>query len=191
MASIANTTFHVRMINKGRTAMARVRTLVVMGLLVLGSTISMQAQGPKGKDFGFGIVLGEPLGLTLKYWTSKENAWQGSIGASYFGAPRVQVDYLWHLNVFKSDVVKLIAGPGAGIGFGHEGSGFWYKDKGQKYWYYRDDADFGIGVRVITGINIIPRNTPIEIFLELGPNIGIYPDFGVGLDAGVGIRFYP
>ena len=171
--------------------MARVRTLVVMGLLVLGSTISMQAQGPKGKDFGFGIVLGEPLGLTLKYWTSKENAWQGSIGASYFGAPRVQVDYLWHLNVFKSDVVKLIAGPGAGIGFGQEGSGFWYKDKGQKYWYYRDDADFGIGVRVITGINIIPRNTPIEIFLELGPNIGIYPDFGVGLDAGVGIRFYP
>ncbi|RPI66894.1 MAG: hypothetical protein EHM43_10530, partial [Ignavibacteriae bacterium] len=150
-----------------------------------GLFTAASAQGPKGKDFGFGIILGEPLGLTAKMWTSNENAWQAHVGASYFGAPRIQADYLWHLNVFKSQIVKLIAGPGLGIGFGHEGSGFWYKDKGQKYWYNREDTSFGFGVRVITGINIIPRATPIEIFLELGPMIGIYPDFGVGLDAGV------
>lgn len=171
--------------------MKKWKSLVVAVALMVASTLSSTAQGPKGRDFGFGIVLGDPLGLTLKYWASNENAWQASIGASYFGAPRIQVDYLWHLNVFKSDVVKLLAGPGAGIGFGRQGSGLWYKERGDKYWYYRENDNFGFGVRVITGINIIPRNTPIEIFLELGPNIGIYPDFGVGLDAGIGIRFYP
>lgn len=171
--------------------MLSIRRTIATTVATIALTFTAQAQGPKGNDFGFGIILGEPLGITAKLWTSKENAWQAHLGASYFGAPRLQVDYLWHLNVFKSQVVKLIAGPGLGIGFGHEGSGFWYKDRGRSYWYYREDADFGVGVRVITGINIIPKATPIEIFLELGPNIGIYPDFGVGLDAGVGIRFYP
>jgi len=172
------------------TSLLRISAVAL--LLLCGITISSFAQGPKGKDFGFGIVVGDPLGVTVKYWTSNENALQASLGASYFGAPRLQVDYLWHINAFNSSIVKLIAGPGVGVGFGHEGSGIWYKGTGKNdKWFYRADAGLGIGVRVITGINIIPRNTPIEIFLELGPNIGISPGFGVALDAGVGIRFYP
>ncbi len=162
-----------------------------LSLIAVMATLGCHAQGPRGNAFGFGIVLGEPLGLTAKYWVSRENALQAHIGASYFGSPRLQVDYLWHLDVFKSQVVKLLAGPGMGIGFGHGGSGFWYKDRGRKYWYYDEGRDFGLAMRVITGLNIIPKNTPIEIFVELGPNIGIAPSFGVGLDAGIGIRFYP
>lgn len=172
-------------------AMKLLRFALAAFVAVTMCATQTSAQGPQGNTFGFGIILGEPLGLTAKMWTSRENAVQAHIGASYFGSPRLQVDYLWHLNVFKSSVVKLIAGPGLGIGFGEGGSGFWYKDKGRKYWYYHEGEDFGFGARVITGLNIIPKATPIEIFLELGPNIGIYPGFGVGLDAGVGIRFYP
>jgi len=170
----------------------RNRSLVATLIVLCASISSLLAQGPQGKEFGFGIVIGEPLGVTVKYWTSRENALQASLGASYFGAPRVQVDYLWHINAFNSSIVKLIAGPGLGVGFGQEGSGIWYKDNGKHdTWYYRPEAGVGIGVRVITGINIIPRNTPLEIFLEIGPNIGISPGFGVALDAGIGIRFYP
>lgn len=171
--------------------MNRIVAIALFVTVMITMPVIACAQGPRGNNAGFGIILGEPLGLTAKFWLNRENALQAHLGASYFGAPRLQADYLWHLNVFNSQVVKLLAGPGVGIGFGHEGSGFWYKEKGQKYWYYREDASFGLGVRVITGLNIIPKNTPIEIFVELGPNIGIYPGFGVGLDAGVGIRFYP
>jgi len=160
-------------------------------LLCIGVSVS-KAQGPRGNDFGFGIILGEPLGLTVKYWLNNENALVFDLGASYFGAPRIQVDYLWHMNVFKSQIVKLYAGPGLGLGFGHEGYGIFYKGKkGPGYWYYRDDTVFGIATRVMVGVNIIPRATPLEIFLELGPNIGLYPNFGANLDAAVGIRFYP
>jgi hypothetical protein len=166
------------------------RTILIL-VVLLGTAFGLRAQGPRGNQFGFGIILGEPLGLTGKLWVSRENALQLHVGASYFGSPRLQVDYLWHLDVFKSQIVKLIAGPGIGFGFGEGGSTFWYKDRGRKYWYVHDDGDMGVAVRVITGINVIPRNTPIEIFFELGPNIGIIPDFGVGIDAGVGIRFYP
>ena len=170
--------------------MRHMRAVVLMLVLgSIGSTMSTAAGGPNGKSFGFGIIIGEPLGLTGKYWLNNENALVFDVGASYFGSPRIQLDYLWHLDVFKSRVVKLYAGPGVGFGIGNESSGFLYK-KGREYWYYRDDS-FGLGVRCIVGLNIIPERTPLEIFVELGPNVGIVPGFGVALDGAVGIRFYP
>ncbi len=150
----------------------------------------LQAQGPKGKTFGFGLVLGDPTGLSAKLWTNKENAFAFGLGASYFGSPRIQADYLWHFDAFQSSVVKMYAGPGIGIGFGTESSGFWY-EKGRGRWYYREGDSFGLAARAIIGINVVPKRTPLEIFVELGPNVGFLPNFGTGIDAGVGIRFYP
>lgn len=160
---------------------------IITVCFVFGS-IAASSQGPRNKDFGFGIILGDPLGLTAKLWLNRENALVADIGASYFGSPRIQVDYLWHMDVFKSQIVKLYAGPGLGLGVG-KGSGIWYRDD-RKHWYYRD-SNAGIAVRCMVGLNIIPRNTPLEIFAELGPNIGIAPGFGAAVDVGVGIRFYP
>jgi hypothetical protein len=170
-----------------------VRGLSVL-LLVLAIICSFQpvaAQGPKGKNFGFGIILGDPLGGTVKYWLNKENALTGSIGASYFGAPRLQVDYLWHFDAFSSSVVKMYAGPGLGLGFGSEGSGIWYKGKRGNFYYRDGDDGLGIAVRAVFGLNIVPKRSPLEIFAELGPNVGLIPGFGVAIDAAVGVRFYP
>lgn len=164
---------------------------IAMTLVILTSSIStMSAGGPKGKDFGFGLILGEPLGGTIKYWTNAENAFVVDIGRSYFGSPRIQVDYLWEFDAFKSNIVKMYAGPGVGFGLGREGYGLWYKS-GKEHFYYREAGGVGVSVRAIFGINIVPRNTPLEIFVEAGPNIGIAPGFGAAFDAAVGIRFYP
>lgn len=153
----------------------------------LGAT-NGRAQGPEGKNFGFGLILIEPLGGTVKYWTSSENALVGDIGASYFGSPRIQGDYLWHFDAFKSRVVKMYAGPGVALGFG-TGRDFFFDRYGHKF--VTTDSRFGFGVRAIFGINVIPRNTPLEIFLEAGPLIAMVPDFGAAFDLGLGIRFYP
>lgn len=165
------------------------------GCILLGVMLctapEVAAQGPKGKEFGFGIILGDPLGGTVKYWLNKENALTGSIGASYFGAPRLQVDYLWHFDAFSSSVVKMYAGPGLGLGFGREGSGIWYKGKRGNFYYRDADDDLGIAVRAVFGLNVIPKKTPLEIFAEVGPNVGLVPGFGVAIDAAVGVRFYP
>lgn len=161
--------------------------LVIVFAALFGSA-RVCAQGPNGHSAGFGIILGEPLGLTGKLWLSNTNAVVVDVGASYFGSPRVQVDYLWHMDTFRSRIIKLYAAPGVGLGFGGH-SGIWYKDDGRK-WYSHDDS-FGLAIRCMVGVNIIPHNTPVEIFLELGPNIGIAPGFGAALDAAVGVRFYP
>ena len=152
-------------------------------LIVLSGQVN--AQSPGGKNFGFGIILGDPTGGTAKLWLNRENALAFSLGASYFGSPRIGVDYLWHFYAFDSDIVNLYAGPGGVIGIG-EGHGFWHKGK-----FIRTGNEVGLGGRGIFGLNVVPHRTPLEIFLELGVIIGFAPDFGSAADAAVGVRFYP
>jgi hypothetical protein len=160
-------------------------------LTILLMATSSNAQGPEGKDFGFGLVVGQPLGATVKYWTAADQAIVGSIGASYFGEPRLNADYHWHFNAFKSDVAKLYAGPGLSVGFGNGRYYGYYNDHGKVYYFIREPGETGFGARLMMGLNVIPRRTPIEIFLELGPLIGISPGFGVSFDVAAGLRFYP
>jgi len=147
------------------------------------------AQRPEGRNFGFGLILGDPVGATIKVWTAPDQAFTGMIAASYFGSPRIGGDYIWHFNAFNSDVVNMYAGPGLVLGLGH-GAYYIYRNHGDVF-YVRDDGAAGIAARVMLGINIVPRQTPIEIFLEAGPLIGISPGFGAAVDLGLGIRFYP
>lgn len=181
------------MYTKSTTTMKKLSYLVlVLSLSVISHVQPAKAQGPLGRDFGFGLNLGEPLGATAKLWFSKENALQAHIGGSYFSSLRIGADYLWHFDAFKSQVVKMYAGPGAAMGFGNHYGGWYYNKHGNKeYWYYRDEGETVIGMRAIFGLSIIPKRSPIEIFLELGPFIGISPSFGSTLDAAIGIRFYP
>jgi hypothetical protein len=167
------------------------KKLIFITIVILFQQINpcLNAAGPKGNDFGFGLILGDPVGLTIKYWTSNENALDAYLGSSYFGRVRVGTDYLWHFDAFKSNVVKMYAGPGLVLGLG-QGHGIWYKEDHKKFYYWEDNST-GFGARVIFGINVIPKRTPIEIFFELGPLVGISPNYGVNLDAALGIRFYP
>jgi len=157
-------------------------------ILFVVITGSLSAQGPRGKDLGFGLVLGEPTGLTLKYWLNKENALNFDLGNSFFGATRIDIDYLWHFDAFSSKIIKMTAGFGGVFGIGR-GNDWWYHDR--HGWYYRDGGNFGFGVRGLIGLNIIPKKAPIELFLNLGVLVGIHPDFGSGFEGSAGIRFYP
>jgi hypothetical protein len=165
--------------------------LSLLSLFLIISASNLFAQGPRGNSFGFGLILGDPTGATIKYWTNNENAFTASIGSSYFGNIRLGGDYLWHFDAFNSRVVKMYAGPGIVLGFGQSHGGFWWGDKHDKFYYWDDTHSVGFAGRVVFGINIIPKRSPIEIFFELGPLIGISPAFGVNLDAAAGIRFYP
>jgi hypothetical protein len=152
--------------------------LFVVALLVLGIHSDVRAQGPQGKSFGFGFILIEPFGGTIKVWTNPINAFVVDLGVSDFGDPRLQGDYLWHFDAFHSRIVKMYAGPGLALAFG-------------EYSFENGNSGVGVGVRGIFGINVIPTSTPLEIFFELGPLIALSPGFGAALDAGLGLRFYP
>lgn len=167
------------------------KILFIAFLITLLSLSTVSAHGPDNKKFGFGIVLGEPTGLTVKYWTANLNALNFTLGGrSYFGSPRVGVDYLWHFYAFDTRIVNLYAGPGFAIGFG-EGDGFWYEDKKGRFFVRGDNDDPGIGIRGVFGLNVVPRNTPLEFFIEFGVLVGLAPDVGSAADFALGMRFYP
>jgi hypothetical protein len=48
-----------------------------------------------------------------------------------------------------------------------------------------------LAARGVFGVNVIPQNTPIEIFLEVGLLVGLTPSFGSAGDVAIGIRYYP
>jgi hypothetical protein len=156
------------------------KIIIAASLLPLFLPQRARAQGPEGKSFGFGIVLGTLDAGSIKVWTTPDQAFVADFGGSWFGPLRLQGDYLWHFDAFHSRIVKMYAGPGLAVAFGNAE-------------YFNEDgtSTVGIGARVMFGVNIIPRTVPLEIFVELGPLIGFVPNVGVGIDAGVGIRFYP
>ncbi len=158
-----------------------------IGLILLCSTTVVFAGGPRGKTFGFGLVAGDPLGATAKFWNSSTTAFALGVGGSYYGSLRVGGDYLWHFNAFNSSQVNLYAGPGVVLGFGTFHDGWWY-EHGK---WVRSSGDVGIAVRGVMGIDFMPRNSSIELFMEAGPLINISPGSFSAFDFAIGIRFYP
>jgi hypothetical protein len=168
---------------------------LLVSLFILPVTLPQQAAAQPRGDFGFGLIALEPLGGTIKYWTAANQALDADIGESYFGAPRVDVDYCWHYNSFNSQVLLIYGGIGAAFGFG--GSGYYDVYYGRDYnghpFYIRDyyNSTFGFGARFLLGLDILPRRIPLEFFAQAGPLLGISPAFGVGFDFAIGVRFYP
>lgn len=166
--------------------MLKNRLLILFSMFIIAiSAVNVQA---KGGNFGFGLSLGEPTAISARYILSKQNSLKFHLGSSYFGALRIGGEYLWHFNAFNSPLFSLYAGPGAVIGLG-DGDGWFYK-KDKDDFYYSDNG-FGLGVKVLAGISFVPRNSPIEVFLEIGPLIGIAPSFGTKFEGALGIHFYP
>ncbi|MBR9976481.1 MAG: hypothetical protein KFH87_00205 [Bacteroidetes bacterium] len=169
--------------------------ITLFSLLFLGLTLPVFAQGPTGKSFGVGFSVGDPTAVSFRFWTSRENSWDAAIGTSYLGNPHVHGDYLWHFNdAFNSRIVSIYAGVGVALGFGDKDDGWVlvrYK-QGRDHWFYgsRDD-DLVVAAKGTFGLNIIPRNTPLDFFLELNPILGIAPGFGFDIMPALGIRFYP
>ena len=146
--------------------------LYITILLILG-TIS-QAQD---KGYGIGIILGEPSGLSGKYWLNNTNALDFGLGFSFtsFNNSRLQLscDYLWNnYNLLKtSEKLVIYYGPGAKLLTG-------------------GNNDAKLGVRGVAGIGWFIKDAPIDIFFEVAPVVYLIPGTILKIDGGIGARYY-
>jgi len=171
-----------------RSLLTRYLPAALITIFSIGFATAGFAQGPGGRTFGFGLIVGDPTGGTVKIWLQREQALDFYIGGDYFGAPRIGGDYLWHFFPFNTDIANMYAGVGGTLGLGY-GGGYWYGN--EHGWYYRPNGGSALGVRALIGVNVMPRRTPLELFFELGPLLGITPGYGYGMDVALGVRFYP
>ncbi len=142
-----------------------------------------------GGDFGLGIIIGEPTGLSGKLWLDNSQAvdfllafsidddYDDNIRRLLFGA-----DYLFHFDAFKPRSVELplYVGIGGKIVF-------FDRDNGR---FRDDDDDFGLALRIPLGISLLLKSAPLEFFVEIVPGLFILPGTNADLDAGLGARYY-
>lgn len=135
-------------------------------------------------DIGFGLMVGEPNAVTLKSRTGGSNDWIFNLGLkSHYGSLRFDGIYTFNFpSAFNSKDFELYAGAGAVLAFG-DGDGL-FKEK------HKRDNDFGLGVKGLMGVNFKPSKK-FEIFLELGPLIGLTNGVGADMELALGFRFYP
>lgn len=145
---------------------------LVLSIFVLTISSSIYSQE---KGFGLGIIIGEPTGLSAKYWTSESNAFDFGLGYSF--SPKnsrlhLHADYLFHLRLTNtSEKFSLYYGPGVRI-------------------KTREDDDSVLGIRGALGITWIPRNTPLDFFFEVVPVFTLIPATSFDINAGLGARYY-
>jgi hypothetical protein len=147
-----------------RRAAARIWVVCVLLSLSGGfASATERVQHPEG--WGLGLMLGEPIGLTAKYWLGGANAIDLGVG----GGPgfRIHADYDWGLAQVlekKTDLtLDLYLGVGGAVAFA---SGFcgYYGDR------FCQDRVFG-GVRVPFGLDFRLRRAPFNFGLELAPGM--------------------
>lgn len=149
--------------------------------------LAAQTSIAQDRKFGLGVMVGEPTGLSAKLWTSSTTAFDFGLGWSvggdrigrydgyYDGGSRIHfhMDYLWHAfdAIRATERFPLYYGIGGRI---NTGAG------------YRNS----VAVRGVFGIAWLPRETSMDVFLEVAPSLQLSPSSGFGMDAALGARYF-
>lgn len=162
--------------------MKRLLTATVLLFFLALSFSPAQAQQDDSR-VGVGLMVGEPTGLSFKYWTSGTKAFDAGLAWSVgqYDAVNIHVDHLWHnANVFEEvdeGLLSVYLGVGARMIFADD-----FPNDG--------DNEVLIGARVPVGINYTFENNPLELFLELAPVVNLIPDTDFDVNGGLGLRVY-
>jgi hypothetical protein len=133
--------------------------------------------------FGAGLIVGEPTGLSLKYYLGDDTAIDGAIGGAFLGKGlQVHADYLWHPWILESKpsfALPAYIGVGGRVLDRNGGGG--------------DDDHFRFGARFVGGVLFDFREVPLDVFVEVA-GVADYRTkgdaFGLDINLGAGVRYY-
>lgn len=160
------------------------RFVTVVALAGLLSGAHAQSTG-----FGLGIMLGDPTGLSGKFWLNGDRAVDFGLAWGIYGKyVHLHSDYLFHntslFNVSKGQLA-LYYGPGLRV---RSWSGGRYWNHGR--WHEYDGSRISVGVRLPVGLAYLFDGAPVDVFLEVVPTLDLTPSTDFDLDAAVGARYW-
>lgn len=137
----------------------------------------LAAVSASGQSMGAGVFLGQPTGLSFGLDMGKvqaldfKAAWNfgnAKDGAALVFQGNYELFFPGLLVIEGQDLVPFI-GVGAQVAVAN--------------------GSLGLGIHVPGGLNWRPRKTPIELFLELGLDLGLFPATSFGASGGLGLRY--
>lgn len=149
--------------------MQKFKFVTILFSLIFISSIKAQSNG-----IGVGVIVGEPTGISGKYWTGSTTAFDAALAWSFVdeNAFQIHADYLFHN-------IRLIT-----------------ISEGKLPFYYGIGArlktanDIKLGVRVPLGLAYLFQNVPIDIFVEVVPILDIIPKTDFQINAALGARYF-
>lgn len=159
-------------------------TILVASFLIMNRTAYAQDTG-----FGLGFIVGEPTGISFKGWVGNTQAIDGAVAWSlgHGNVLNVHMDYLFHnydlIRVGKGKL-PLYYGPGARIRAWQHGE-YWHHGE-----WHPTDGHADIAFRFPVGLDYQFDGTPLDVFLEAVPTLGVLPATYFGVGAGLGIRYW-
>ena len=159
--------------------------LIILLLLIGAGSAQARVNEPK-YHYGLGVILGEPTGISGKYWLNDKEAYDLSVSFRFSSYLYVSGAYLYHNYDFFKDA-KYARDTALYYGVGLRLIG----DSEHRYRkHFREDTyDTILGVRGTIGLSYFIPNQPFEIFAELSPILNVIPGANLDFSAGVGARF--
>jgi len=156
-------------------------------LLFALSTIGAKAQD---SGFGLGLILGEPTGISGKYWIGGDRAFDFGVawGLGHGGYLHLHGDYLFHnmdlISVGKGRL-PLYYGPGLRVRSWNNGR-YWHRGR----YHDHDGRRMDLGIRFPVGLAYLFDGAPVDVFLEVAPTLDLVPSTSVDFDGGIGLRYW-
>ena len=144
--------------------------------IIVTTLISVSAISAQEKKFGLGIMIGQPTGLSAKYWLNNDNALDFGLAYSFIGNDSgfsLHCDYIYHINGLIKSTIQLP------IYYGF-GARIRSVDHSKSY----------LGARGVVGLLYLDSKYPIDVFVELAPVFNLFPETSLHFDLALGARYY-
>jgi hypothetical protein len=149
-------------------------------ILILFGCLAGVSFAESNHNVGVGIILGEPTGLTLKFWRKQTVAFDAGAAWSFIGGKYFQIhgDILLHnFSLFRVETgrMSLYYGVGARLKFGQNSL---------------NETETGVSMRVPIGLAYEFERTPVELFIEVVPMLDLIPSTELAMGGAIGFRYY-
>jgi len=141
---------------------------IVFCFFLAGSVFSQSIPDPV---LEIGLGMGEPTGLTIKYWMTEKTA--VDVGAGWSAKKKlldVYLDYQYHYFWSEFDAKELPIYTGAGI-------------------MASLNSDFMVGLRIPFGTEYLIEGPRLVAFAQVAPTFRIIKKPGLFVSGGLGIRY--
>ncbi|MCH8569149.1 MAG: DUF3996 domain-containing protein [Balneolales bacterium] len=149
---------------------------ILFMLVFMAAPQQAEAQNRGNNNFGIGVILGEPTGLSPKIWTSNTSAFAAGLAWSFSGSNHLHLHVDYQLHNFNFITVE-------------KGNMGIYYGIGTRF-QIRENSDDKIGIRFPLGLNYFFANDPVELFIEVAPILDLMPGTDFSANGGFGIRYY-